>query len=734
MLNSKCSRSNAALRLAIVLSAIGAVALSAAEPLKPGLAAEPQLQPTNESPGEQAPNMQARSASKAFSWRETTINRLRTVDLGTFDYHAYQVGVRQLRLADMLVGRLSEAEYATQQYGPDFLDLYGVRNAGEAGALVDWAATSPDPFAREKSAYGSFGFSIPLAAAYWKTQDPVYMRKWFAIAADFARNQRRAVERVPVDVRRTDNAPWAFGALSCLHQGTRAIAMVRCLAVFAKSLPSANDGSKPAWADILRPVEASAASVSLGMIPEDDLADIVHSLAVDHPQLLLDGYYQPGAPPNQRTEGLVALLTLATVFPDADGMGEVAHKAGEAMSECLTNGFHKDGGMLEQSLNYNVVEAERLRQLGRMLQRTPPPWLPLLAEKLRGFHRLIVGISTPMHELPVIGNNTSNPPAAWKGEEVRRQWFDRRAADSPKIDTAGLGFASIAFPYSGYYAMRRDWGWDSPYLFMTNARPTRGHKSMDNLALEVHAFGRPLLVRGGPPPYGVKFLPEDRRSDALKIEEYFDERSSYKLNTVIVDGHSQARVAESVTAAHEEPVPGLWHASTAFDLVDGRYGLGYGPPDTPAAVDSSVIHQRRVIYVRDLSCWVVSDAMLCGVGKEHDFTQIWKFPPFRDANDAANCPVCGFKPEQVVSGDGSIRTVDANGPNLWLYQFSNQPLAYRKHIGETDPYRGWYARFIGDLVPSVDMHATWRASGQRRAQPRLRLRHLRLAVRRLRRQ
>ena len=663
-----------------------------------------------ESTGEKLDREESPEKASPASSRRMTIRRLRAVDLGAFDYHAYRVSERQLRLAEFLAGRLSEAEYSAQPNGPDFIDLYGLRSAGEAGAAIDWAVISADPFIREKSEYGPFVFAIPLASAYWKTGDPAYMRRWFAIAADFARNQRLAVEKVPLDRRRMENAPWVIGALPCLQQGNRVTAMIRCLAVFAKSLPAESDGSKPDWADILRPVEAPAATAAVEAIPENDLAAIIRSLSVDHPKLLLDFYYQAGAVPNQRIEGLVALLTLAEVFPDAEGMGEVARKAGEAISECITTGFHQDGGMIEQSFNYNVVQAERLRQLGRLLRRNPPPWLPLLADRLRGFNRLIVGVSTPMRELPVVGNNTSNPPAAWTGDDVRRQWFDRRPADSPRIDTTGLGFTSIAFPYSGYYALRRDWGWDSPYLFMTNARPARGHQSMDNLAIEVHAYGRPLLIRGGPPPYGVKFLPADRRDEAPRIEEYFNERSSYKLNTVIVDGHSQAKAATLADAAHEEPVAGRWHSSDSFDIVDGRYGLGYGPPDDASAVDSSVTHQRRVIHVRDLSCWVLSDAMFSKGDKEHDFTQIWKFPPFRDANDGANNPVCGFKPEQVTFGDGSIRTTDPHGPNLWLYQFSGLPIAYSKHVGETDPYRGWYARFIGDLIPAADVHATWRAA------------------------
>ena len=646
------------------------------------------------------------------AWREATINRLRTADVGSFDYHDYQLSDRQIRLADLLTGKLSEAAYAAQENGPDFFDLYGLSKASAGLQAIDWTATSSDPTILEKSQYGPFGFSLPLAAAYWKTGDPVYLTTWFAIAGDFARNQQQQVLAIPAAERRMDNAPWVVGGISALHQGTRAIAMLRCLAAFAKSLPAEPDGGKPTWPQVLRPLDSPAKPEALRLIPADDLDAIVHSLAVEHPKLLLESFYEPGAVPNQRFEGLAALVMLAEIFPDAEGMPEVARKTNEAMTEYVTNGFNRDGAMAEPSLNYNIMQAERYRQLGKLLRRHPPPWLPLLGERMIDFQRLLVGISTPMQELPVIGNNRPNPPAAWKGEDVRETWFDRRRPEGVRVDASGLGFTSIAFPYSGYYAQRRDWSWDSPYLFMTNVRPTRGHQAMDNLAIEVHAYGRPLLVQGGPPPYGLKFLPPDKRADAAKIEAYFNEESSYKFNTVIVDGYSQTRTAKAGVTPYEQPVAGRWHATAAFDLMDGKYALGYGIKANSARVDFSISHQRRVIHVRDLTCWVITDTMHAQDDQEHEYTQIWKFPPLRGTDDGHNTPVCGFTPEQVTFREGSIRTMDLAGPNLWLYQFANLPLTYTKHVGETNPYRGWYARFLGDLIPAVDMHATWRGRGR----------------------
>ena len=170
--------------LALMVSA-GMSGAAETSPRKSAVA--PSLHLAVESRHDRSPSGQVQPGPDVLSWRDATIDRLRALDLGTFDYHGYRISDRQLRLADMLTGRLSQVEYGAQPSGPDFLDLYGFTKAGEADAVIDWAATSPDGFEREKSEYGPFIFSIPLASAYWKTGDPAYMRRWFAIAADFAR-------------------------------------------------------------------------------------------------------------------------------------------------------------------------------------------------------------------------------------------------------------------------------------------------------------------------------------------------------------------------------------------------------------------------------------------------------------------------------------------------------------------------------------------------------------------
>lgn len=656
-----------------------------------------------------------KTAAAMNAWRDVVVNRLRRNDLWAFDYHDHLMSQTSLDAADLLVGRGMGQSATDRAAVAGFIDLYGIRGLPGMAREIDWLATDPDPTIREKSAYGTFGFSVPLVAAYWKSQDPDYLRSWFAITADFARRQKAAIERSPVAQRRLENAPWIPHAVSCLHQADRVILIIRSLGSFAKALPSADGTPQVSWARSLRPVATDALPAATSMIPASDLAAIVQSITADHPPLLLEAYSRPGELPNQRLNGLTALLLVSHLFPEIKGMPEVAEQSGIAMNEYLENSFHDDGGMLEQSLNYNLGDLEKLQQLRLLLRAGDQPrWLPLLTTRIQGFALVLEAIRTPGRELPIIGNNESNPPALWENAQTRTQWFASKARQEPQGMRPALAPGSCAFPYSGFYAMRRDREWDSPYLFFMNARPATGHHAMDNLAIEVHAFGRQLLVRAGPPFYTPKFLPADRRGDAQVIEEYFGERSSFKVNTVVVDGKSQCRSGRPSDKAYTSPIAERWHSSDEFDFVEGCYTLGYGDVQQGAIADGdrSVSHRRRVIFVRRDSLWIVTDTMLATDQREHEYTRVWKFPPRLVGSASGHTPVHGFSESEIILDSNGVHTADPNGPNLWIFNAGQKPVLQRKLFGDRNPYRGWYARYLGDLTPAVDVHSTWTDAGQ----------------------
>jgi hypothetical protein len=647
----------------------------------------------------------------ACVWRSIAIARLRRSELGTFDYHVHHLRNRKL-LADSLVGIIDPKEYASKAAPNEFLDLYNISSPPGSGTVIDWTASATDPLTATAAAYGTFNFGIPLAARYWETNDPIYLRKWLEVVSDYALRQRPAMELLPEANRPRGNSPWIVGGDTCILQSQKVLAIIRSLAVLAKALPSGEEAGPREWDRALAPVMIPPLESATVLFDPDQLAAIILSLTIDDPPLLLDLYEATRAPPNQRCLGLTSLLMIASQFPEVQGMATLLKRAGAAMHDHVLNNFHPDGGMLEQSLNYNLGDAEKLRQVGRMLRGDDPPgWLADLAARLALYDRMIVSLRTPAGELPVIGNNTSNPPALWRSGEVRDQWFGDRSRAVGRPDVARLGFTSVAFPYSGYYVQRDSWDWGSGYLFFMNARPAAGHCTMDNLAIELHALGRPLLVRGGPPHYALQFLPQGRRADADAIDRYFSERSSFKVNTIVVDGQSQVRDGPVATKPQEEPIPSRWHSSTAFDFVEGRYELGYGDRTKPMEHVKDVTHFRQVIHFRDIRCWLVVDWMQSQVAASHAYTQIWKLPPYLDPKDGGGLGVCGFKQDQVVIDAEGFHTADPAGPNLWVYQAGSQPLAREIRFGESNPYLGWYARQIGDLVPAADVHVCFGGRG-----------------------
>ena len=114
-----------------------------------------------------------------------------------------------------------------------------------------------------------------------------------------------------------------------------------------------------------------------------------------------------------------------------------------------------------------------------------------------------------------------------------------------------------------------------------------------------------------------------------------------------MDGNSQVRVATPSDTAHETPVAGRWHATATFDLMDGKYSLGYGPPDNAAAADFSVTHHRQVNHVREFSCWVVSDTMFSKDDRNHDFTQVWNSPPSETPKTALTTRFADSNPSRL---------------------------------------------------------------------------------------
>jgi hypothetical protein len=657
-------------------------------------------------------------------WRDQVVTRLRTRDFGEYGWHDYARHPRNTGMADALAGVRTREDYLTSDL-VGFVDIFGMGGTPGSGKpitwfvdvdqVTDWGGNEELAGRRRDqkllcTAYGNFEFAKAFVARYWETGNNVYLRKGLEIMTDFAVRHQAAFwaayaargGTTDKEVEEFYRCDWRLNT-NGLEVGWRLKNFLKILAGFAKSLAA----DKPAeWSGVLKPVAGGLSADDLARIPAEQLAEVALSLVRQHSAKLLWFCVPDGAVPNQRAEGLKSLAMLAGIFPDFRVMPQIVQYTGIGYRSFLTTNFLPDGGSLEQSFNYNSQDKEGLEELVRFCADQPPPYAQLALTKVQARRRVDDGLQTPLGSLPQVGNwHHTLGKDTWESEAAARRYWETPLES--KTALRPQPFLSTAFPYSGFYAMRSGWELRDLYLFFMNGRPQSGHSMRDGLAVQVFAYGRPLVVCGGPPTYGMF-----RNDDARGADFYLSEASSLKVNTVLVDGLSQARNAPPAGRAYETPVPGRWHTSPAFDLVDGLYDLGYAARHgyghkADKDITMGVTHYRRVIFIRAAKLWLIEDRLATTDDTPHEYTQVWNFLPDSPDPDYART-IAGFREEhfEIDPAGKRFRTTDSAGPNVEFRHFG-PPLSYRKHCGHRDPWLGWFAAGIGDARPKVDMHAVW---------------------------
>jgi hypothetical protein len=651
---------------------------------------------------------QGKYAEALDAWRDWKVMQIRGMNLGQFNWHEDQRNGGRLLAGEVLVGKVPAKPVPYL----GFTDYFGLSGPPDLPIHPDWLAK--DASGHFSVDYSHFFFASPLCVRYWQSGDPIYLRKWFQITADFACNQKHAVESLDAKVRKDFPCNWSIQAGPALTQGDRVTTIIRSLGVFCKSLP---DGGKPKdWGAVNESLATPVPAASIALIPSVELAQIALSLVHDHPVALLERYAKAGAVPNQRRNGLAAMLLTATTFPELTASPDLFSKAGAAMDDYLNGALQHDGGMLEQSFNYNLGDANSFGELSGLIKSQCPELSLKLLQRQGDFYRTMASLATPIGKLPAMSSASPvNPPPVWRDSKALQAWLTLESSsirgtndplcksvkgqlsESPLLPPPA--FTSVAFPYSGYYVQRIHWRWDSPWMFMQASRPGRGHHNMGHNALQVTAYGRPLLVSAGPPVYNPGQLPPEARTEFDAINKLLGEDSSLKVNTVMVDGHSQGSVTPA-PVAQSDTIATRWHNSPCFDLMEGYYDLGYS--------GTKVTHRRFVIFVRDFGFWIVTDIMQSNDDKEHTFTQNWNLPGFQDQGKTQ---AFGFKRDQVVidpAGTG-FHTVDPEGPNLWMNFCGGGEKKIVMHFGEKNPYLGWFSPGFGSLIPAPELTVDWKS-------------------------
>ncbi len=451
--------------------------------------------------------------------------------------------------------------------------------------------------------------------------------------------------------------------------------------------------------------------------------------------------------PNQVQHNGSVLVEFGVELPEFRAAAGWLELGSERLRKAFENGnVLPDGGDMEQSFNYNKGLIDAGASIPKLFDGvgSPPAWVAAVRNMGVARLRLYAGLIMPSGVPPSVGNHSHD----LRYHGLFRGWVDKTLPDPLSsaivdnvIDNGKRGksvpaFTSIAFPYSGYYALRDGWRPDSHYLFFKSSRAGRGHGKPQNNAIELSAHGRHLLVASGAGVYGERFAPDHRKLETRWLSSYI--HGGFAQNTVAVDGGGQSGWKAVVpAAAYSTVLPHRWLSSTRFDFAEGfhndGYSLGYEGPDEahekmlreqyndpekygdfadqePAIAAMrgqptkriEATHHRQVIFVRSAKLYIVIDRVDGG----SEYTQLWHFPP------PQNFITGGFEPEQVVANvDGkSIATHDPDGANLAILHFTAAPIAYEQKYGEKFPHRGWYAMGVGGGPPAVEMRANWSGS------------------------
>lgn len=655
-------------------------------------------------------------------WRNVIVNRLHARDFGKYGWHGYALHPKPTGVADLLTGKITpETYYAKPLKDIIFIDIFEMTAPPERDKKVKWmqdireikdwphpeAAALPLTQKINKTNHQNFETHKGFVAQYWRSQDEAYRLKLFQLMADFAANHyaqfwdmyRNNLEFQDDEVKYITRADWRLNT-NGLGMGWRLRNFYRLMAGIFKCMGA----DRPVdWDQVLaaRSTPLSPAELEESIDPIQ-LAHIAIS-AVEHHAPKLMWFCTEKSVPNQRMTGLSALAYTTIIFKEFKHIPQIEDYIRIQLDQFIKYNFLPDGGNLEQSFNYNQGEIEALDELMGAYGRDLPPYLEILQQVITAREAVNTGLRTPLGGLPQVGNQSIVlGKEVWESPEAAKRWWDADVQKRHPVEPQP--FTSIAFPYSGFYAMRSSWDLDGLYLFFMNGRPQRGHSMRDNLAIQVNAYGRQLLVCGGSPTYN-----QYHTEDAKEAEFYLSEQSSFKNNTVLVDGKSQAKNAEEFTRAPQTPVPGRWHHSPRYDYVDGRYALGYETRPR-VGLDMSVSHERSVVFLRKASLWLLLDSMNAANQRSHRYTQVWNFPPevhvARQDRSRA-----GFTEDQVIF-DGEARkcgTADTEGPNIVLHHFGPSEIHYEKYHGDREKWLGWFARGIGDAIPAADIHANWQS-------------------------
>jgi hypothetical protein len=238
------------------------------------------------------------------------------------------------------------------------------------------------------------------------------------------------------------------------------------------------------------------------------------------------------------------------------------------------------------------------------------------------------------------------------------------------------------FQAAGQAYLRNSWDSDATYLTFDATRWGGAHCHLSRNSIQLHAFGRTLLMDPGRIAYEM--------SDPLGPYA----KSTRAHNTVNLNGWNQFTTNPDDFRCFHSP---------GYDCVSSRYSAGYWPGEygwwffNGLGKGLAATHTRHMFWVHNRWCLVIDEVTRwnedgrCQEYESPDLELNWQFSPGIVTVDAAKRQV------NTRHSDANLLLVVAAAPANAIIE---------TYEGTTNPLRGWvrdYSRFAGVPAPQVSL-------------------------------
>ena len=317
-------------------------------------------------------------------------------------------------------------------------------------------------------------------------------------------------------------------------------------------------------------------------------------------------------------------------FPESEGWRK---ESARIFSDEIRGQVLPDGMQLELSPDYHLVFygcATRLYRLAKARgfeKELPRDYLDVLERGAQA----VLDLTTPSLVQPrfndcytIRADRVLGPAAEFFPQRADFKW----AATGRREGTPPAGAtASRLLPWSGFAALRSDWGPDAAYLAFDFGPLGAAHYHQDKLGFTFWKGGEELVFDDGGGPYDVSA----HRAYAP---------TGYGHNTLLVDGLAQNRKGP-LTA--EAPIDAGWETTVARDYIRGTYDDGFGPQRLKLAR-----HVREITFEKP-DLFRLTDTVKALDGRAHDYEILFHV-------DTTNV---------TVSADGTVATADYGAGRRW---------------------------------------------------------------------